>query len=75
MKNNRKDMPKVALTPYMENAIFKYESDTFSAKVRKITRTEARLLANRIVRHLVRNNHAIFDGVTLSNELDSIRGR
>jgi hypothetical protein len=73
-KKYRNAPPIMERTPYMENAIFKYESDTFSASGSRITRTEARMVANRFVRNLVRNGHQTFDGVWIDLMLDGVRG-
>jgi hypothetical protein len=73
VKPNRNEPAKTPLTSYMENAIFKYESDTFSASQSRITREEARLIANRINRSLVRDGHHNFDGVNISNLLYLVR--
>ena len=57
----------VKQTRRLETTIFYYESDTFSARGSRITRNEARKVANHIINNIIKNH---LDGVTISTVLD-----
>lgn len=58
------------LTSFLENRIFNYESDTFNARGSQITKTEARMIANRIVKSFAANQ---LDGVLITDVLADVR--